>query len=1075
MNIEPELVEEVLDQVSAGWIDPSISGVGEVAGAARATRIETPYLQLVLQRLWEVERAGGSQVMRLETFRSLGGAERIVQDHLERALHTLSPAEQAAAASMFGHLVTPSGTKIAHGTADLANYASLGEGEVKPMLDSLARQRILRPLGGENGHAGDRYEIFHDVLAGAVLAWRTRHESDAAIAEERRRRKRFGWIAAVAIVGLALMAALAAFAWSQREEARKQAEAADTQSLQKARLSSRLVKSNQRLRRQRKKLRSSNESLAKARDDANQETQRAEKQKAIADEEARKANAASDKAKRLADDLKIQIARAENGEQVAESEKRNAEIARDNANALKVLAQNATSKALVARKRARARLYISRSLHLISTNPEASASAAVAASDLAESKSDVTDAENALRAALVAMRVEHVLSGGGSAGGRYSRLSTNVGSGAEVGRFSGNGRRAAVGVGGNTSSVRVFRVRDGKLLRTFTAGAPVLDVALNRDGRLLAAAGADGRVWVWDVDTRNVRQFDHGAPVAGVAWSPTADVLVSVGAKVALLWDVATGIGRPLQPQSHDLNAAVFSRDGQRVATYGEGHFVRIFNVETGIRVSTLPHPVNALPVTSAAFSPDGSLMVTGRGNNARLWDIASAEVLTTFPGHTGTVTDVAFSEDGKLVATGSADTVARTFSVATGTLQNSFWGHSALGINDVDFSPEKDSTAIVTAGDDHTARFFANGQNSVLLLGHKRAVLHASFSPDGRKVLTSSRDGRARLWDPYGEPVPDKVANYGEPGGVTSVSVDRTGTLVAVGGRNGAVHVLSLGGKLVSTPVSSGSPIVSVAWARRQRLLAASRDGHVRIWDDAGASPVRDLDHGSTITAAAISPDGRLVATADNQNGEARLWRIEGGAARSLRHDGRGPVSAVAFDPTGRVLATARGSVAYTWAIGGQSLERFEPEGEAGSVTSLAFRNKGDILATAIGTHVQTWNAKTAQLRKTFVRHGSAVRDVAFSPDGRWLASVASRKGAIWQVGDSDLDGNFLLFTALPRQEQSELGMTSVAFAKDHTVVMGNGDGKVLVYRCSFCGRLPQLRRIANDKLAHLAAEARR
>ena len=36
MNIEPELVEEVLDQVSAGWIDPSISGVGEVAGAARA-------------------------------------------------------------------------------------------------------------------------------------------------------------------------------------------------------------------------------------------------------------------------------------------------------------------------------------------------------------------------------------------------------------------------------------------------------------------------------------------------------------------------------------------------------------------------------------------------------------------------------------------------------------------------------------------------------------------------------------------------------------------------------------------------------------------------------------------------------------------------------------------------------------------------------------------------------------------------------------------------------------------------------------------------------------------------------
>ena len=88
-------------------------------------------------------------------------------------------------------------------------------------------------------------------------------------------------------------------------------------------------------------------------------------------------------------------------------------------------------------------------------------------------------------------------------------------------------------------------------------------------------------------------------------------------------------------------------------------------------------------------------------------------------------------------------------------------------------------------------------------------------------------------------------------------------------------------------------------------------------------------------------------------------------------------------------------------------------------------------------------------------------------------MRSVASRKGAIWQVGDSDLDGNFLLFTALQHQEQDAL--TSVAFAKNHTVVMGNAAGKVLVYRCQFCGRLPQLRRLANDKLAHLAAEARR
>ena len=123
---------------------------------------------------------------------------------------------------------TPSGTKIAHGTSDLATYASVEEREIKPVLDSLARQRILRPLG-ENGHAGDRYEIFHDVLAGAVLAWSARHEADAALEQERSAAAGLGWLAAAALVGLALMAALAAYAFSQRSEAQEQTVAATQQ------------------------------------------------------------------------------------------------------------------------------------------------------------------------------------------------------------------------------------------------------------------------------------------------------------------------------------------------------------------------------------------------------------------------------------------------------------------------------------------------------------------------------------------------------------------------------------------------------------------------------------------------------------------------------------------------------------------------------------------------------------------------------------------------------------------------------------------------------------------------------
>ena len=95
------------------------------------------------------------------------------------------------------------------------------------MLRSLAHQRILRPLG-ENGHAaGDRYEIFHDVLADAVLAWRTRHDADAALVRERkaaRRRHRILLaIIAATLLALAAMTSLTLYAFSQRSEANEQA------------------------------------------------------------------------------------------------------------------------------------------------------------------------------------------------------------------------------------------------------------------------------------------------------------------------------------------------------------------------------------------------------------------------------------------------------------------------------------------------------------------------------------------------------------------------------------------------------------------------------------------------------------------------------------------------------------------------------------------------------------------------------------------------------------------------------------------------------------------------------------
>src|SRR5207248_2468233 len=89
VSIEPALVDAVLDQVVTGKVEVGQTGRGAIESANGDVRIETPYLQLVLRRLWDEERESGAHELRLATLQRLGGAEQIVQDHVERALTDL--------------------------------------------------------------------------------------------------------------------------------------------------------------------------------------------------------------------------------------------------------------------------------------------------------------------------------------------------------------------------------------------------------------------------------------------------------------------------------------------------------------------------------------------------------------------------------------------------------------------------------------------------------------------------------------------------------------------------------------------------------------------------------------------------------------------------------------------------------------------------------------------------------------------------------------------------------------------------------------------------------------------------
>jgi hypothetical protein len=227
---EPGLVETLLDEVTTDRVTLGRRGAGGVARTGRPG-VETPFLQLVLTRLWEEERSEGSRQLRVATLRRLGGAADVIRAHLDQRMGRLHKSERDVAAAVFHQLVTPSGAKVARSLGDLSAYTGIPQPEIEAVLQTLSQGewRIVRAVREPGAGEAGTYEVFHDVLAEAILDWRTRHE------EQRRRaqivrRAMLAVLCAAVVVGVALV--VAAVLREQRNDAERERDRAEAASLE---------------------------------------------------------------------------------------------------------------------------------------------------------------------------------------------------------------------------------------------------------------------------------------------------------------------------------------------------------------------------------------------------------------------------------------------------------------------------------------------------------------------------------------------------------------------------------------------------------------------------------------------------------------------------------------------------------------------------------------------------------------------------------------------------------------------------------------------------------------------------
>jgi len=336
--------------------------------------------------------------------------------------------------------------------------------------------------------------------------------------------------------------------------------------------------------------------------------------------------------------------------------------------------------------------------------------------------------------------------------------------------FSPDGRRLASASSDGT--IRIWdatplKGNEGQEIRTLDHGDEVRTVAFSPDGLSIASGGDGYLAKVWDAQTGDsTAEFrDHEDPKGGnvpvfcLAWHPDGHRIASSSVDTVRVWDARTGV-QDFSLACKSQNPVAFSPDGRYLVTGDGTGAVQVWDGKTGEELGTLD--IHRQSIGGLVFSRDGDLLASaGRDGTVKVWDakrldkqdldgkpkprIPPIQARVPGPG-----VNIAFSPDGRRLATGGEKNTVIIWDVQTGDEILPLWGEHSGEVYAVAFSPLDDGRLIATAGEDSAVKIWDSHSGTLIrsFRGHTALVSSLSFSPDGCRLVSGSRDKTVKIWD---------------------------------------------------------------------------------------------------------------------------------------------------------------------------------------------------------------------------------------------------------------------------------------------------------------------------------------